>query len=308
MKRVSLTLIVIFITTLIVPVQADVVIKQKSNMDMGGIVKMEVDATEYIKGDKGCTSSIIEVGGGMMAMMGQSSTMETDEITRLDKKLMWTVDHSEKTYSETNLAVFKDMMGESGGMEGMPESEDNPDDYEWTVDVSASDKKTDINGFKCKNVIAKATGVKKDDPDYKMYLNYEYWYTSDVDGYDEIKAYHDQFDDITGVDMAENRQDAGMIFEKYGDQFDEMTEKMGETEGYPIKIVITVESEGGESAGMSGMPSGMMDMMGMMGKKGKSESKGGKTTVFSITTEVQSIEKKAVDDSKFEIPEGYDKQ
>ena len=308
MKRVSLTLIVIFITTLIVPVQADVVIKQKSNMDMAGMFKMEVDATEYIKGDKGCTSSIIEVGGGMMAMMGQSSTMETDEITRLDRKLMWTVDHSEKTYSETNLAVFKDMMGESGSMEGMPESEDNPDDYEWTVDVSTSDKKTDINGFKCENVIAKATGVKKDDPDNKMYLNYEYWYTSDVDGYDEIKAYHDQFDDITGVDMSENQQNAGMIFEKYGDQFDEMTEKMGETEGYPIRIVITVESEGGESTGMSGMPSGMMDMMGKMGKKGKSESKGGKTTVFSITTEVQSIEKKAIDDSKFEIPEGYNKQ
>jgi len=303
MRKSSVYLAITIVLCLAVSIQAGVVIKQKSKVEAGGMVNMDISSTEFIQSDKSYNGGTVTMSGGMMAMMGGMKPTEFGQVTRLDKKVMWQLDYEHKTYTEMSMAAFKHTMGQ-GGMGQMPGGGDNPEEFDWTVDVTDSDDETDINGFKCKNIIAKATGVNKEDPENKMQLTYEYWYTSDVDGYDELKDHYQNFSDVTGVDLTQSQQSAGQIFSKYGSQFDEMTKKMSETEGFPIKTVIKVESVGGDDkGGMAGMPP---EMMAMMGKKDKGE--GEMMTVFSLTTETISIEKQDIDDSKFEIPEGFEKK
>jgi len=79
---------------------------------------------------------------------------------------------------------------------------------------------------------------------------------------------------------------------------------MVEAGGYPIKTVIKVESTEGAAEGGQIPP----EMKAMMGITDEAIGEDGMMTVFSLASEVQSIEKKSIDDSKFEIPEGFEKK
>jgi hypothetical protein len=299
MRRLNLFLAIAIALSLAVALQADVVVKQKMNVQTGGFMNMEMDATEYFKGDKSYSGGTTKITGGMAAMMGEGTQTEFAQITRLDKGVMWNLEPDKKTYSETNLISFQETM--TGGETGAGKIAGDPSEYEWTVDITTSDDEVDINSFKCKNVIGKANGVHKEDPENKMLLTYEYWYTKDAPGFDELMNYGENFSKVTGIDVRLGREATRGIFSEFGAQFDEMVDKMVEAGGYPIKTIIKVE--GTESAGEGGqMPPEMRAMMGMTGKP---EGEGGMMTVFSLTSEVQSIEKKSVNSSIFDIPEGY---
>jgi len=195
--------------------------------------------------------------------------------------------------------------GQAPGYQGMRDQAD----YEWTVDVQASDDETTINGFKCKSIIGHANGVNKEDPEDKKRLTYEYWYAEDVPGLEELKSYGNNLSNATGSDMMASYQGAEQIFAQYGSQFDEMSAKMKEAKGYPIKVFILVEStKNMATLGGGQMPTEMEGLLGGMMGKGKKETKDGMSTQFSMTNEVQSIEDIAVDDNRFEIPEGYQKR
>lgn len=309
MRSNCLILIVALVMCLAVSLQADVVIKQKSSVETAGIMNIEIDGVEYIKGNKSYSGGTTRMVGGMAAMMGKGTISEFIQITRLDKEVIWNLYPQNKTYSETSLASLKQMMAKADEAEYKEDEEAS--DYEWTVDVRASDKEVEINGFKCKSVISKTTGINKEDPQDRVLLTYEYWYTKDAPGINELMDYHDKFSKATGVDIMWTQQSAEKIFDRYGPQFNKMVEKMKKAEGYPIKTVIVVEStEGVESEEEfdEEMPSGMEGMLeSLMGKK-MQKTESGMVKVFSLSNEVLSIEKKSIDNEKFEIPEGYVKQ
>ncbi|OQX92878.1 MAG: hypothetical protein B6D58_00630 [candidate division Zixibacteria bacterium 4484_95] len=312
MKRNYLIFIVVAVICLAVFAQADVIIKQKTSIESSAIMNIEINGVEYIKGDKNYSSSSTNMVGGMMAMMGKKTTSEFIQITRLDKDVIWDLDPQNKTYSESSLASLQQMMAGTG-QTPESENEDETSEYNWTLDVKTSDKDVEINGFKCTGIIGKATGINKNNPEDKMRLTYEYWYAKDVPGLDELEDYHNKFSKATGFDITMPRQHVQKIFNKYGSQFDKMTEKMQGVEGYPIKTVILVEStkgvEGGEGDYGEEMPPGMKEMLsGLSNKKQSQKSESDMIKVFSLSNEILSIEKKNVDDSKFEIPEGYKKK
>jgi len=294
---------------------ADVIVKQHTSSDMMGMMKMSVDCTEYVKGDKSCNMSKIKMIGGMAAMMGDAGGMESREITRIDKVVKWNLDTKSSTYTEMTMAEIDEMLGsdesyEEGGP-GMGMGDEA--DYDWTVEVTTDDNEVDINGFMCKKITGKASGVGIKNPDEKMELTFEYWYSQNVPGIDELNSYYEAIPEATGTEMTNNQKGAEAFYGMYGSQFDEMFQKLEQSGGYPIKTVILVQ--GNQSMGGMGgddvdlddenIPSGMKDMLG--GLMGKKDEPGGLKTLFSITNEVTSIEEKSIDDSRFEIPEGYQK-
>ena len=88
MKNSSFYLAIALVLSLAVGLSAGVVIKQVSNIESGGFVKMEIASVQYVKGDKSCDESSTKMTGGMMAKMGSQMENEFAQITRLDKKVM----------------------------------------------------------------------------------------------------------------------------------------------------------------------------------------------------------------------------
>ncbi len=296
--------------------QADVIVKQEAKSSAMGMMEMEIKTVEYVRADMSASEQTTLAKGGMAVMFGGADKeIKNVMVNRLDKGVMWDINIDEKSYFETRLDSYKEMIGGDDEDAYTDEDEiDEEDDYEWTVDIQTKDKPVDINGFSCKGYIATAKGVSKKDPNEKSELYFEYWYSNDVEGYDELKEYGENFAKITGVDLVESQKETGKVFSQYGDEFSKIFEKMGDADGYPIKTVVTVKGAGGDTPSMdeeemdeSKMPAGVMNMMkGMMGGKDKSED--GMATLFSVTNVVTSIEKKGVEDGKFEIPEGFEKE
>lgn len=307
MKKLSFILIAALIVGLTSIAGADVIIKQKMHMESGGMMNIDMDGTQYVKSDRSCNKGVNKISGGIMAMVGGEKTMEFQHITRLDKKMMWDVDMESKTYTETMLQSLERTMSQGAMPGGIPDKDD-PTDFVWTVEVEKSDEKIDINGFECKKITGKANGVHENDPDRKMRITYEYWYAKDVPAMDELTEFSKGFADIAGVDMMWSQNSMSQFFGYYGDQFNEMSEQMQKAGGYPIKTAILMESTeamgGGGDEDYSQIPP---EMRAMMGLDDKPKSEDGMNMVFNLTTEVQSIEKGDVDDSEFEIPEGYSK-
>jgi hypothetical protein len=314
-RKTNFYLVAILIIGLAAAAAADVVIKTKSTMNTMGFMSADVTGTEYVRADRNATESTTKMTGGMMAMMGgDKASIKTASINRLDKGLIWELNAKEMTYSEKPLASLKTDYEEEGE-QGQDDMLGEADKYDWTIDVKTEDTPVDISGFKCKGIIATAKGVSKEDPTEKTDLVFEYWYAKDVDGYSELKEYRKNFAAATGLDIVQSQKDAGEIFTRFGDEFKDMFARMEKAEGYPIKTVITVkgskkmmmQGEADEGMDEKNMPAGMAEMMkGMMGGQEKSED--GMATLLSITSVVESIMKQPVDDSQYEIPEGYSKE
>jgi len=306
MKNLSFILIAILIVGFADIVEADVIIKQKTHMESGGLMNIDMDGTQYVKSDRSSTKGINTISGGIMAMTGGEKTTEFQHITRLDMKMMWDLDTEKRTYTETMLQGLERTMSQGAMSGGIPDKDD-PTDFIWTVEVEKSDENVDINGFKCKKITGKANGVYETDPDRKMRITYEYWYAKDVPAIDELTEFSQSFADIAGVDRMWSQNSMSQFFGYYGDQFNEMTEQMQKAGGYPIKTAILMESTEAMGAGGEDHSQIPPEMLAMMGLDDKPKSEDGMNMVFTLTTEVQSIEKGDVDDSKFEIPEGYSK-
>jgi hypothetical protein len=318
MGKLVRTIAILCVIGIAIPAQADVVVKQKSSFSMAGLMDMDMTGTEYVKADRSTNETSTTVTGGMMAMFGgQGQAMQTIEITRLDKGVAWDVKVEDSLYTERPLASIKqDMMDEeSAGTQDEEEAEKNvlgdPDQYDWTVKVTTTDKPVDINGFKCKGITTTADGVSKTDPKDKAQMIFEYWYSKDVDGYDELMNYRNAYAKATGVDMMEANENTAMFFDKYGDQFKEMQDKMKNAEGYPIKTTVIVkgtqpaEEAGDENDKQGGEPDMQAMMKAMMGAKEQEKSADGMVTIMSITNTIESITKEPVDNSKFEVPAGF---
>jgi len=287
---------------------ADVIVKSKSIVDMGGMMSSQSDGVDNIKGDKSYNSMTTRMTGGMAAMFNKGKPKEMVTITRLDKGLFWNLDPERKSYKETTLEEMKKQFAD---VKGGNEKEKEPE-YTWTVDVKALDGPQTINGFKCNGVLGKATGINKKNTADTLFINYEQWAAKDVPGASDMETYQKNYAKAMGIDQMWAKENMGSVLKQYGAEFAELAIKVNEAGGYPIRTIISVEGgvkpEGAES---DETPSGAMSMMSkMLGKKADKQEgdKGGRSKVFSMTHEIQSVEVKGVDDSQFEIPAGYKKK
>jgi hypothetical protein len=317
LKKMILFIAVLFTWCAIT--QADVVIKRKTTADMAGLMTMETNGSDVIKGDKSITDMKSEMTGGMMAKLGGGKPKETINIIRLDKGIYYEIDPGKKVYAETPLSSLKEQFAKSN-----QESSDDSakSEYIWTSDVKATDKKQKINGFDCKNVIGKAMGIKKDDPKDSVFITFDEWMATDVPGLSEVEQFQKNYAKALGMDEMWGQKNLGQMMKDYGPQMQALALKMKEAGGYPIKTVIAIEGSeksSKESAGGSeNEPNSKSDMMAKMGNilgKKKSDepksadmSESGHQKTLLMTTEILSIEQKPADDTQFEVPAGYKKK
>jgi hypothetical protein len=306
-KHFVVTLVAALLLVTVVS-KADVVVKTKTSADMAGMMTMQTDGVNDIKGDKSYNSLTTQMTGGMASMLGMNKPKDIVNITRLDKNVYWELDTEKKNYKETTMEQLKKRLDESRE-EG--EKGDQPE-YTWTVEVKPIEGSQTINGFKCNGMLGKATGVNKKEAADTIFISYEQWAAKEVPGSAEVEAYGKKYAAAMGIDEMWAKENMGSMLKQYGSEFAELAIKVNDKGGYPIKTIVTVEGAAkpeGESSENSAAAA--MDKMNkMLGKKTTDEDtdKGGRMKALSFTNEVLSIEQKAIGDNQFEIPEGYQKK
>lgn len=191
-------------------------------------------------------------------------------IIRLDKEVLWTLDPTKRTYSETTFAELEGTMKKVGGkmdaaMEKMEKEMANMSEEQRKMVkqmmgnqmpgtqadtapvrvVNAGERKT-ISGFACTKYVAK----QGDD------VIMTAWTTRDVRGFDEMRKDWEEF----------SRRWASMM-PRFGK---EMAESYRQIEGFPIQTVMTMMNN-------------------------------------TVTTTVTRVERRSTPASEFEIPAGYTK-
>jgi hypothetical protein len=210
----------------------------------------------------------------------------------------------------------------------MPDA-DEEDEYNWTVEVEGPSAQK-FQKFDCQVFKAKATGIKKDDPEDKTVVTMEYWIGQNLPDFDEMQEYYHNYAVAVGTDDYSMGAQLTLAAEKYSDQLGDFFEKVKKAGGYPVKVNMTVQNAGGKD--MSEMMEGeeetdkeeemdeeekeaqrkakeMLSKMGIsMDKKAGPRSADGLMTVMSMTLEVLDMKSQNVDPSQFEIPAAYSKQ
>lgn len=306
MKRI-MALTALALMVLAAAAMAEVVVKRQITFEIPGMPATDMTSTEDVTADR--SYSLTEFApNSMMAQMGGQQKPQAN-ITRLDKGVIWNLNEASKTYSETSLANLKETMNKTGPMTEKDES----DLFNWTYDVEPQEK-GEVNNIPATGVIVTATGVGKEDPDVKVTIIYEQWTSTDVPGIKTLEAYDSKFSEVTGMGMHAREKMIKRMAARFGTAFATMTEKAGKMEGFPVKVTITAKSTekpqspmGITEEDLKNMdPEARKQMEQFMPKGDKDE--GGMSTLFSVNTEVTSVETKETDESLFDIPEGYSKR
>ncbi|MCX6828377.1 MAG: hypothetical protein NT002_03745 [candidate division Zixibacteria bacterium] len=304
MKNIHWLLAALLFAGCVFTAQADVVIKKKSTF--GGVMgfgAFEATETEYLKADRCSVERVKAKGKGK----------EEIQITRLDKELLWDINPDKRTYKETPLASLKELMAQSKESQeeyGGREEDYSDTTYEWTVNILTPDGTKDVNGFGCRNVIGKAIGVNKKDSTDKIRITYDFWLAKDVPGMAEMEEFYRNYAKVLGIDEYQAQQGMSQMTGKYATHFGEMSQKIKEAGGFPIKVSFLVEKSGGEGSGEGGEEAAkvMGKIGGLFGKKQAPKSADGMTTIMSFGTEVLGVEAATIDAAKFEVPTDYKKK
>lgn len=301
------------------PCRADLTIKRETTLgNFMGLGSTKSTEIQYIKGDKSCDETSTEFTGGLMKMTTGGKTMHHSQIVRLDRQLIWNIEPDEKKYSELSFAKFKQMMEQTMKQAADPQLGDE-NDYDWKTEVKVRSGKENVNGFDCRLIEGISVGVNKKKPADTVTINIKYWHSQSIPGAGELNKFQENFAKAVGLDEFKMQQGLQTLTQAYGRQFAELLEKMKGETGTLVRSVITVEQSGkNDKDDLSEndvedddvkAPSQLLGKIGKLaGKSQKSDEKSAKTTLFSATTDLKSIDTKPIDDGKFEIPAGFAKK
>jgi len=301
------------------PAQADVTRKHHtSSLFMGA---SEGTSAEYYAADRSATESTIKWTKGMMKTMAGGKPVESVDIVRLDKELVWSVDPKKKTYQEMTFAEFRKKIEESQKAMQDTEEEELPDTtaedmYEWTTEDKSDPNPKTINGWTCRNVHIIATGVNKQNAEDKVWLTLDAWNSPDVPGAEEIRAFHERYLKALGIDvkaLASGLSQAALLYQK---QMETLIEAGKKAPGEPVTSLLEIKRRQvkGPNIGKAIGEGAMESMAGKLPfgmKKKKTEPEGPEfveKVKFSVQTELTEASMGAIDAAKFDVPTGYKKK
>lgn len=282
-------------------VRADITLRRSVSSSMFGMPATNMTTTDQIKGDKG--SLVIEYDpndNGGEAMPNEIY------ITRLDKGSILALNTEPKTYDEmplTALAEYSKMneaaLAESGG-----------DEYQWVFDTEET-VPNEINGRLCHGMIVTARGQFVKDTTEKVILTYEQWVSDDEPGYAEMVEYGKKYQAAVGIEYDKLYSVAGDMIVNYCSKYEDITAKIHEMKGLPVRTVISARMQIGEKEldeqninEASGPRQAAAMAMYLMGRTG-TDQPNSMLTLFSFTYNLLNFSTEAIDDRVFEIPEGY---
>jgi hypothetical protein len=212
MKLFSLTLLLFVGSMLYADVMYEMVSTSEGMMGMKGETNMRI----FVKGDRSLTE--------MTAENPMGGTMTDTKIIRLDKGVIWSIDHDKRNYTEIAIAH------ETPAMEEQEEEMLMPD-----LQVVRTGETKKILDKDCEKVVV--TMDFEDDAGATT-LKQTMWVTNDVPGYQEIQNFQQH---MTGS----GSMSSGMMG---GNKrtYEEFQKKTSEIEGFPLEInmEMTMGAEG----------------------------------------------------------------
>ncbi len=335
MKKLILTALFITVVTLL---YADVVMENYAKISMiGGLGSIETTTKTEIKGLKKLEDATVKMTGGILgAMAGKPQRQVT--VTRIDKDVIWNINHNDKIYTEMPIA-FPELPSEE--MEMKEEQKEEKPEYEiiksdFSVKNTGNNKA--INKFACSEYVAnwilemmKIESKEKT----KSTMTITLWTTPKNDlikGLEkEEKEFNKQFLGKMGTEVSPDEM------KQFGTEFitsmfsmnqDDVNKKMvnlkdelQKIEGYPVvteiswtlegdtakpaKEEMATEEEKEETEKPSGLEGMLSKALTKKLEKGEKEETGKSEPAFYSYIEVKSIKLSDVPEKNFEVPEGY---
>ncbi len=335
MKKLTLTTLFIVVVTLL---YADVVTENYAKISMiGGLGSIETTTKTEIKGLKKLEDATVKMTGGILgAMAGKPQRQVT--VTRIDKDVIWNINHNDKVYTEMPIA-FPELPSEE--IEMKEEQKEEKPEYEiiksdFSVKNTGNNKS--INKFACSEYVAnwvlemmKIESKEKT----KSTMTITLWTTPKNDlikGLEkEEKEFNKQFLAKMGTEVsADEMKQFGTEFitSMFSMKQDDVNKKMvnlkdelQKIEGYPIvteiswilegdtakpaKAEMTTEEEKEEAEKPSGLEGMLSKALTEKLEKGEKKETGKTEPAFYSYIEVKSIKLSDVPEKNFEVPEGY---
>ncbi len=288
---------------------ADMVIETKTEMDMSGTGKIGMTQVQYVKGDRSYDESTTKLSEKMAAMAG-GKEMKNIQIVRLDKGIGWAINPDTKSYTEFSFEQMKAQMAQAHQQSKVASP---MGEYDWKIDISKDIGTEKIMNFDCKGIRAVSVGVNKNDAKDTVFITNEQWFADELPGGGEFMNYTDKMAEAVGNKKGFlNQMSMNPMLAKFGDQFGEIAKEFEALEGIPLKTVLIVEGTINPMAEAMGGKEIDEEARAMMEKMGiampDAAPEGGHHNLISLTSTVTKIEENSIDDSKYEIPEGYKKQ
>lgn len=275
--------LILLVCALIFPVVAgaDLTIKEETTVQgFMGIWTSKGSEITYIKGDKVRNETEVE-RSGVINPSPIKNPPPRIVIFRGDKNVMWRVNLKDKTYAENSLAA----------MEEAEKAKAHFKITDLTLEPTADVKK--IAGRECKGVKGSITfEVDTGDEVLVQPVDLFFWMAEDTKGLDEIRTFWQY-----SVKLAQGMDQEVPL----GDVFDKMWDEMEEFKGVPLGLEMTMEAimDAEEKAQMQQSVKEMLETK--TGEKA-AEATGNE---IKMSRMIVSISGDKLDDSIFEIPEGF---
>ena len=215
MKTICLVMLCCFASSLYADVMYEMTSTTEGMMGMKGETQMRV----FVKGDRSLTE--------MTAENPMTGSMSDTKIIRLDKGVIWSIDHENKQYNEYNL----------GEMAGEPEEAEETEMKMPDVSVAKTGNKKEILNKDCEEIVVtmKAAGA-----DGEMTFKQTMWITKDIPGYKEIQEFQKH--------MSESGLGSSAMMGPNKKHYEEFQNKISEIDGFPLEIVMEMSMGGEEMA------------------------------------------------------------
>jgi hypothetical protein len=277
--------LILLVCALIIPVVAcaDLTIKEQTTVQgFMGIWTSKGTEVTYIKGDKVRNEAEVERSGVVNPSPIKNPPPRV-VIFRGDKGLMWRVNLKDKTYAENS---FEDI-----------EKAQNDKVHFTVTDVvlEPTEEVKEIAGRECTGLKGSVTfEVDEGDETLVQPVDMFFWVTKATEGLEEMRTFW-----VYGMKLAQGMDQELTV----GSAFDTIWQKLEELDGVPLGMELSLEAvmPDEEKAELQEEVKGMLDLKGT--EKGAEAS----PNRVMITRTVLAISKEKLDDSLFEIPEGYKK-
>ncbi|MCX5800809.1 MAG: hypothetical protein NTX17_05415 [Candidatus Eisenbacteria bacterium] len=224
-------------------VRADVTVQRlaKSN-GFGGFGASETVEKLMISGDKECTKGITKYSGKLSSLMNRGAK-EATSITRLDKELIWTIDHEKKTYTELTFAQMRQMMQSSAERLSRMNADSlrrAVQQFDSTVDVKRTGEKRTVAGLECERVIVTMRGVSVDGAGNvadTTWVKNDAWMAPINKVPAELRGFDAKMAEKMG--LTEGGAMAGLL-SQYADAFKKVKEKLEDLNGYPVASTLSI--------------------------------------------------------------------
>ena len=302
-------------------VYADVTRTTKTTMYMMG--DAEVTSVSYIAADRAADMTTTTWTSGLMKTLKGKKPIDATNIVRLDKEVIWNLDHKKKSYTEMTFAEFREQMQKAEAemeeveveeVEEEEEAEEPEEDlYTWTVETLSEPEPKVINGWNCRNVKIVATGVNKEEPRDKTWITMDFWKSTEIPGQQEVIDYNMRYMKALGMNQEALYQGLAASAAAYMEQMNQLFTENAEVPGEPVRsmIEIKVNQQVGPSVKEAAADAAKDQVLGKLpfGKKKKPKEPTWEEKVkFRSENELTEVSLDPIPASTFEIPEGYEKK